>query len=50
VLFMGGKNEGKLELMEGKLIKGETTMYVCKNKSCRLPVYEVEQVLEQLKQ
>ena len=50
VLFMGGKNEGKLELMEGKLIKGETIIYVCKNKSCRLPVSEVEQVLEQLKQ
>lgn len=50
VLFLGGKKEGSLELMEGKLMKGETTIYVCKNKACRLPVSQVEDVLKQLKE
>ena len=45
-----GKKEGSLELMEGTLMKGETTIYVCKNKACRLPVSQVEDVLKQLKE
>ena len=48
VLFMGGKNEGKLELLENKLIDGQTTIYVCQDKMCKLPVTEVSKALKQL--
>ncbi|GAC1310161.1 MAG: thioredoxin domain-containing protein [Mucilaginibacter sp.] len=49
VLLSGGRNEGTLKLLEDKLVKGQTTIYVCQNKSCRRPVTEVAKALEQLK-
>ncbi|MDX2303324.1 MAG: thioredoxin domain-containing protein [Microscillaceae bacterium] len=42
ILLMGGKTEGTLPLLENKLREGRTTIYVCKNKVCKLPVTEVE--------
>ena len=45
-LLLGGKNEGSLELLEGKLLEGETMIYVCQNKVCKLPVTEVDKALE----
>lgn len=47
VLFMGGK-KGTLELLEGKMVKGETTIYVCKDKVCQMPVTEVSKALGQM--
>lgn len=47
-LFMGGENEN-LPLLENKLMKNKTIIYVCENKVCRRPVTEVSQALEQLK-
>lgn len=47
VLFLGGK-KGTLELLEGKMVKGETTIYVCKDKVCQMPVTEVSKALEQM--
>jgi len=35
VFLSGGKTEGTLELLKGKLVAGETTVYVCQNKVCR---------------
>lgn len=49
VLLSGGRNEGTLKLLEDKLVKGQTTIYVCKEKSCKRPVTEVAKALEQLK-
>lgn len=48
VFFMGGAQEGKLPLLENKLVDGKTTIYVCQNKSCRLPVTEPAQALQQI--
>ncbi|MFT4760951.1 MAG: hypothetical protein ACI9XO_002393 [Paraglaciecola sp.] len=48
-LLLGGKTEGNLELLKGKLQEGETMIYVCRNKVCKLPVMEVEQALPLLK-
>jgi len=48
VFLSGGKNEGRLSLLEGKLIEGQTTIYVCQNKSCKLPVTEVKEALKQI--
>ncbi len=48
-LFLGGKTEGSLELLEGKLQEGETMIYVCQNKVCKFPVQEVEKALKLMK-
>jgi uncharacterized protein YyaL (SSP411 family) len=48
MLLMGGKTEGKLPLLEDKLVKGRTTIYVCRNRACRLPVTDTEAALKQL--
>lgn len=48
VILLGGKSEGSLELLQSKLMKGETTIYVCQNKSCQLPVNTAEAALEQM--
>jgi uncharacterized protein YyaL (SSP411 family) len=44
-LFFGGNNAGTLSSMEGKFIEGETLIYVCKNKICKMPTSEVTQAL-----
>ena len=46
VLLMGGKNEGSLELLKNKMIDGQTTIYVCQNKACKLPVTDAAKALE----
>jgi len=48
VFLSGGKKEGSLELLKGKLIKGETTIYVCQQKACKLPVNDVNLALKQI--
>jgi uncharacterized protein YyaL (SSP411 family) len=49
VLLSGGSSEGKLKLLEGKLVEGETTIYVCREKICQLPVTDVSGALRQMK-
>ena len=49
VLFSGGSQEGTLPLLENKLVPGQTTIYVCQEKSCNRPVTEVQKALEQIK-
>lgn len=48
-IFIGGSNEGKISLLQNKLIIGKTMIYVCQNKTCQRPVEKVEEALEQLK-
>ncbi|MCK5705450.1 MAG: thioredoxin domain-containing protein, partial [Cyclobacteriaceae bacterium] len=48
VFLSGGKNEGSLSLLENKLNKGQTTIYVCQNKICQLPVTEVKEAMKQI--
>jgi len=50
VIYLGGKSEGNLELLANKLVEGQTTIYVCENKSCRLPVKETNKALELMDQ
>ncbi len=50
VIYLGGPQEGALELLENKLVEGKTTIYVCQNKSCRLPVTRTDQALAQMDQ
>ncbi len=44
-IFLGGENEGTLELLKSKLQDGETMIYVCQNKVCKLPVIDVDKAL-----
>ena len=48
IFLSGGKEEGSLALHKSKYIKGKTTIYVCRNKVCQLPVYVVKEALKQL--
>jgi hypothetical protein len=48
VIFLGGNKESKLALLENKLVAWQTTIYVCRDKSCELPVREVEEALGQI--
>lgn len=47
-ILLGGKREGSLELLEGKLAKGRTMIYVCENKACQLPVTDANRALKQM--
>jgi len=49
VILLGGETEGKLPLLEYKLIEGKTMIYVCQNKTCKFPVETVEEALKQIK-
>lgn len=49
VLMLGGKDEGSMKLLKNKLVEGQTTVYVCQNKSCKLPVTEVNKAIPLIK-
>lgn len=44
-LFLGGTTEGSLDLLKDKLQDGETMIYVCQNKVCKLPTTETKKAL-----
>jgi uncharacterized protein YyaL (SSP411 family) len=48
-LVVGSLNKSKLPLLEMKEVKGSTMIYVCYNKTCQLPVEEVNEALKQIK-
>jgi uncharacterized protein YyaL (SSP411 family) len=47
-IFLGGKTEGSLQLLESKLQEGETMIYVCREKVCKFPVTSVDEALKLL--
>ena len=47
-IFLGGE-DGTLPLLEDKIIPGKTMIFVCRNKTCALPVEDVKNALEQIK-
>ena len=49
-IYLGGKDEGTLNLLKNKLVPGQTTIYVCVSKACKIPVTEAEKALAQIKQ
>lgn len=44
-LFLGGADEGSLQLLTDKLQEGATMIYVCQNKVCKLPTEDVAKAL-----
>lgn len=48
-VVMGTSDHSELPLLQGKVpTGGKTTLYVCYNKTCRLPVYSVEDAEKQV--
>ena len=45
-IILGGK-QGNLPLLQDKFV-GETRIFVCKDKSCRLPVSDVSEAIKQI--
>ena len=48
-LIVGSTQESKLPLLEYKYDKNKTTIYVCINGACQLPVNETKKALEQIR-
>ncbi len=49
-IILGSEKDENLELLKEKLQEGQTTIYVCQNKACKLPVTDVDQALGLLKE
>jgi uncharacterized protein YyaL (SSP411 family) len=47
-MILGGNKESDLELLQGKLMQDKTMIYVCVNKTCKLPVNDVKIALKQM--
>jgi len=48
-LFMGANNDkSKIPLLEYKFVQGENMIYVCVQKSCKMPVSTVKEALKQI--
>jgi uncharacterized protein YyaL (SSP411 family) len=48
-ITMGSKTESSLPLLEGKVtIEKKTTIYVCFNKTCKLPVHTIPEAIKQM--
>ncbi len=45
-ILLGDTKESQLPLLKGKYLEGETMIYVCQNKTCKLPVTEVSKALK----
>jgi hypothetical protein len=48
VFLSGGTSQGILSLLKDKLIKDQTTIYVCKDKKCNLPTNNFSDALRQI--
>ncbi len=44
-VFLGGKSEGKLELLKDKLQEERTMIYVCQNKVCKIPTEDTRKAI-----
>lgn len=47
-MLIGSKQESSLPLLENKYVNGETIIYVCIDKSCKLPVSKVSEAVKQM--
>ncbi|RKE02629.1 hypothetical protein BXY64_2724 [Marinifilum flexuosum] len=48
VLIAGSLTESELPLLKNRYVANQTTFYLCKNRSCKIPVTSVEELLDQL--
>ncbi|MDF1571440.1 MAG: thioredoxin domain-containing protein [Bacteroidales bacterium] len=50
VLLAGGENGSSLPVLQHKHVPGQTTIYVCVNKTCQQPTTEVSNALRQIRE
>lgn len=48
LLFAGAEKESGLSLLKGRLEHKDTKIYVCRNRTCKMPVKSVKEALSQL--
>ena len=48
-LLLGSTTFSPLALLQNKMLEGQTTFYICQNKSCQLPATELPAVLDLIK-
>ncbi|MDF1549357.1 MAG: thioredoxin domain-containing protein [Bacteroidales bacterium] len=44
-IFSGSTTDSHIPMLEGRMQEGKTTIYVCENRVCKLPVYGVEEAV-----
>jgi uncharacterized protein YyaL (SSP411 family) len=49
VLFMGGGQDGSLELLQNKFVEDKTIIYLCINKLCKKPTEDLREAIAQIK-
>lgn len=49
LILSGGSDEGNLPALKNKPAKGQTLIYVCRNRTCKMPVNDVNLAIGQLK-
>ena len=49
VFLCGGIEEGSLPILKGRFARGQTTIYVCRDKVCKMPVTEVAEAVRQIR-
>jgi len=47
-IFTGTKAQSKLSLLQDKFIEGKTLIYVCENKTCKLPTENISEAIQSL--
>jgi len=47
-VYLGSHEESYLEAMDNRFVEGKTLIYVCENKSCQLPVENIEEALKMI--
>src|ERR1035437_9640660 len=47
-IFVGSKGQGKLSLLQDKIVEGKTLIYVCENKTCKLPTENTSEAVKQM--
>ncbi len=45
IILSGGRDEGSMEILKGKLVPGKTRIYVCRGKTCFDPLNSVDEVI-----
>ncbi|MBI4931388.1 MAG: thioredoxin domain-containing protein [Bacteroidetes bacterium] len=48
-IFTGTKALSKLSLLQGKFVEGKTLIYICENKTCKLPTENTSEALKQMR-
>lgn len=50
VLISGSLTESELPLLKNRYVSKQTTFYLCKNRTCKIPVTSVRELLDQLQE